>query len=84
MNAPRHLTLRNVPVELTQSLHREAKRRGRTLNQTAVDLLRAGLGVGVPRSNGLRRFSGGWSEEDFERFEAAMAANERIDEEAWR
>jgi hypothetical protein len=84
VNAPRHLTLRNVPPEVARSLRREARRRGTSLNQTAVDLLRAGLGVSLPRSNGLRRLAGTWSEEEFERFTAAVAAAETVDEELWR
>jgi hypothetical protein len=84
MNAPRHLTLRNVPPEVARSLRREARRRGTSLNQTAVDLLRAGLGVSLPRSNGLRRLAGSWSEEELENFSASVAPTEAVDEELWR
>jgi plasmid stability protein len=84
MTASRHLTLRNVPPEVAQSLRREARRRGASLNQTAVDLLRAGLGVATARSNGLKRLAGTWTPQDLERFEAAVASVEAIDEELWR
>ena len=84
VTASRHLTLRNVPSEVAESLRREARRRGTTLSQTVVDLLRACLGVAATRSNGLKRLAGSWSEEDLERFEAAVAATQAIDEELWR
>lgn len=84
MNAPRHLTLRNVPPEVAQSLQREARRRGTSLNQTAVDLLRAGLGVATSRSNGLRRLAGTWSQVDLDGFEANLVSTEAVDEEMWR
>jgi hypothetical protein len=57
---------------------------GRSLNQTVIDLLSQRLGVGVMRSNGLGRLAGSWSDEELERFEAAVAPFERVDEELWR
>jgi plasmid stability protein len=84
VTAPRHLTLRNVPPEVAQSLQKEARRRGSSLNQTAVDLLRVGLGVATPRSNGLKRLAGSWTQEDLDRFQAGVASTEAIDEEMWR
>lgn len=51
-----------------------------------LDLLSQALGVanGRPRSNGLGRFAGTWSEEEFEEFEEAISDTERIDPELWR
>jgi kynureninase len=65
-------------------LEREKRRRGRSLNQTVIDLLGQSLGVEKSRSNGLGRLAGSWSEGDFREFEHAVAPFEQIDEELWR
>jgi plasmid stability protein len=78
------ITVRNIPHELDEALQRERARRGRSLNQTVIDLLNQRLGVGVARSNGLARLAGAWSEEELDRFEEAIAPFERVDEELWR
>jgi plasmid stability protein len=80
----RTLTVRNVPREVAEALEREKRRRGESLNQTVIELLTQGLGVGTVRSNGLARLAGRWSEEEFQEFERAVAPFEEIDEELWR
>lgn len=80
----RTLTVRNVPREVAEALEREKRRRGESLNQTVIELLTQGLGVGTTRSNGLARLAGRWSEEEFKEFERAVAPFEEIDEELWR
>jgi len=80
----RALTIRNLPPELAEALEREKHRRGRSLNQTVIDLLSQALGVGAPRSNGLARLAGGWSAEDLTAFEEAVAPFEQVDDELWR
>ena len=50
------MTIRNVPIELAHALDKERRKRGTSLNRTALALLRNALGVpnqAVP-SNGLR------------------------------
>lgn len=78
------LTVRNVPPEVAEALEREKRRRGESLNQTVIELLTQGLGVGTARSNGLARLAGTWSEEEFQEFERAVAPFEEIDDELWR
>jgi hypothetical protein len=82
----KHLTVRNIPPDLSRALEREKRRRGASLNQTVIELLGQGLGVGSAeaRSNGLRRLAGTWSEEQRAEFEATLAAAEDIDAEVWR
>jgi hypothetical protein len=82
----RHLTVRNVPPELSEALDREKHRRGTSLNQTVIDLLCQGLGCAGPRErrNGLRRLAGTWSPEEFRGFEEAVAVTEQVDEELCR
>ncbi len=78
------LTIRNVPPSLAEALEREKRRKGKSLNQTVIDLLGQGLGAERVRSNGLGRFAGGWSEDEFRDFERATAHFEAVDEELWR
>jgi hypothetical protein len=82
----RHLTIRHVPPELARALEEEKRRRGASLNRTVLDLLAQALGLTRPgrRSNGLARFSGRWTQEEFEEFEKAVELTEQIDPELWR
>lgn len=80
----KNLTIRNVPDAVAEALDEEKRRRGESLNQTVLELLSQGLGVGTTRSNGLGRLAGSWTEEEFEEFEAAVAGFERVDDELWR
>lgn len=78
------LTVRKIPPELGSALDAEKSRRGQSLNQTVIDLLRQSLGVGTRRSNGLARFAGVWSEEEYREFKEATKQFEEIDEDMWR
>ena len=79
------ITLRNVPPDLAEALDREKRRpRPVTLNRTAIDLLKQGLGVGTSRSNGLASLAGGWSDERAREFERALAPFGEIDPEMWK
>ena len=80
----KNLTIRNVPDAVAEALEEEKRRRGESLNQTVIELLSQGLGVGTTRSNGVGRLAGSWTEEEFREFEAAIAPFERIDDELWR
>lgn len=80
----KNLTIRNVPDAVADALEEEKRRRGRSLNQTVLELLSQGLGVGTTRSNGLGRLAGSWTEEEFREFEAAVDRFESIDDELWR
>ena len=81
------MTIRNVPDELAAALENEKRRRSLSLNRTVLALM--GEALGVPdrrraRSNGLRRLAGSWSEEEFRRFEEAVAPFGEIDRELWK
>lgn len=82
----KHLTIRNIPARVAKELEKEKRRRGQSINQTVIDLLSQGLGVGPGevRRNGLARFAGTWSAEDLRRFEVATAPLEEVDEDLWR
>lgn len=80
------MTVRNVPAELAEALEAEKRRRGLSLNRTVLALMGEALGTstGRGRSNGLRELSGSWSEEEYRRFESAVAPFGEIDEEIWK
>lgn len=80
------LTIRKVDARLAAALARETKRRRTSLNQTVLDLLRAGLGVDAShrRGNGLEKYAGTWTAEDLAEFEANVAMFDKIDPELWR
>ena len=82
----KHLTIRNVSPELAEALDREKLNRGSSLNRTVLDVLEQALGVTIAgrRSNGLAELAGTWSEEEYDRFEEAIAVTEQVDEELWR
>jgi hypothetical protein len=82
----KQLTVRNVDGAMAKALAAEARRRRKSLNQTVLEVLAQGLGLGPDGGldNGLGKLAGTWSEEDQREFEAATAQFEEIDEELWR
>lgn len=80
----KNLTIRNLPDELADALEKEKSRRRGSLNQTVIELLSQGLGVGAARSNGVARLAGTWTAEEHQKFEESVAAFEGIDAELWR
>ncbi|MXY52732.1 MAG: hypothetical protein F4Y86_09445 [Gammaproteobacteria bacterium] len=80
------ITVRNVPAELAESLEREKRRRGVSLNHTVLALLAEALGISkhATRSNGLRRMAGTWTETEYREFERAVAPFDEIDDAIWR
>lgn len=77
------LTLRNIPSEIAEALERESERSQTSLDEAAIVLLRRALEV-EDEGNGLVELAGTWTEEEFQRFEKAVAITEQIDEELWR
>ena len=87
MNARmKYLTVRNIPVEVAEALLAEKSRRGESLNQTVLDLLRRALGLAADAAyeNGLGRHAGDWSQAELQEFEANTRMFQQIDEELWR
>ena len=86
MGAMKTMTIRSVSTELAAALEAEKRRRGLSLNRTVLSLIEEALGIseGRARSNGLRRLAGTWSEDEFKRFEEAVAPLGEIDGELWK
>jgi hypothetical protein len=77
-------TIRGIPPEVDEALRRRAHVAGKSLNEVAVDALREGAGVeAVPRKRrDLSDIVGTWMSEP--EVEAALADQDRIDEDLWR
>jgi hypothetical protein len=82
-HAMKHLTIRSVDSRLAKALRGEQKRGGKSLNQTVLDLLRRAVGIsnGKEFDNGLGKYAGGWTEEQFQEFERNTAFLNQPDEE---
>ena len=76
--------MRNLPDEVATALEREKRRRGTSLNQTVIDLLRQGLGVQGKRSNGVGKLAGTWTAAEHREFLSAIPIFEEIDQELWK
>jgi hypothetical protein len=83
MNAS-HLTVRNLPKEIADALEKEKRLRGKSLNQTVIDLLALSLGVTGVRSNGVARLAGTWTDAEHQEFLTTMPVFEEIDREFWK
>jgi plasmid stability protein len=82
----KHLTIRNIPEDVSRRLAEEKHRRAQSLNQVVIDLLRQSVGADPARpfDNGLSRLAGTWTARDLRSFEAATRCFEEVDEEMWR
>jgi plasmid stability protein len=77
-------TIRRIPRAVDAALRRRARTRGKSLNEAAIEALSQGLGVdGRPV---VRRDLGDivntWRKESA--VEAALAAQDRVDEDLWK
>ena len=80
----KHLTVRDIPPELSRALAKEVRQRGQSLNQTVKDLLARALGLeDGGYDNGLGKFASTWTEQEFQDFERATAQFEQVDAEQW-
>lgn len=80
------MTIRNIPDEVAAVLKKMADGSDASMNATIVHLLADST---LPRrkrrpANDFSRYCGGWSQAEFDEFEAAVADCERIDPEAWK
>ncbi len=81
----KQITIRGVSQELARALEAEKKRRGTSLNQTTLDLLRQALGIGLDvYNNGLSEFAGTWNRKELAAFEKDTEIFEHVDSELWQ
>lgn len=76
-------TLRNIPAEVDRALRRAAREAGKSLNQTAVEILERALGVAPSpqKRRDLSDVAGTWKEDPAT--EEALEDQRRVDPESW-
>ena len=79
------MTIREVSEELAAALEAEKCRRRLSLDRTVLSLIEdaPGFSEGEARGNGVHRLAGTWSEDEFRRFEEAVAPLGEIDKDLW-
>jgi hypothetical protein len=77
-------TIRGVPPAVDRALRDRARATGKSLNEAAVDALAEGVGItGAPRKRrDLSDIAGTWIEDP--EFDAAIADQDRIDDDLWK
>lgn len=80
----RQLTVRGVPEEVAKKLKKRAAEEGKSLNRVLVEALSlsAGMTGDSMRVHDLDWIAGTWVEDP--EFDAALAAQDTVDEELWR
>lgn len=80
------MTVRNIPDEVATLLKSMAESSDASINATAVRVLSNGV-LPNPKKrvkNDFSRYCGGWSQKEFDDFEAAVADCERVNPEDWK
>ncbi|HKJ85521.1 MAG TPA: hypothetical protein VKA06_05565 [Spirochaetia bacterium] len=77
-------TIRNVPESIDRELRQRAKRTGKSLNDTAVEAIKRGLGVANTDHayDDLDDLAGTWQHD--EAFDRAIQDQDTVDADAWR
>ena len=82
------LTLHTMDSVLEERLSSYARRRKKSLNQSAKELLASALGISAPQrtdhSEDLERFIGSWDDETSKKVRDNLENFSRIDEELWK
>ena len=77
-------TVRGIPPAIDTALRERARATGKSLNEVAIDALAEGSGLtGAPvKRRDLRDITDTWKPD--RAFEAAIAAQDQVDEDLWR
>ena len=77
-------TVRGVPKAVDEALRRRARVEGKSLNEVAIEALAEGLGLGTEPviRRDLGDIAGTW--ETDAAVEAALAAQDKVDEALWK
>jgi hypothetical protein len=79
------ITIQGVEESVARRLEAEARRRGLSTEEFALELIRRALGAGRGQTyHDLDSLAGTWSEEQADEFLAAVADFEKVDETLWR
>jgi hypothetical protein len=77
-------TIRGIPAAVNSAIRRRARAEGKSLNEVVVEALTEGIGlVEAPRKRrDLGHIAGTWNADPT--VEAALAEQDRVDEDLWR
>ncbi len=80
------ITLHNLEDALAQKIEEYAREQNTSLNRAAQGLLRQALGLEKGRRSqpDFREFSGIWSENEYKKFNAALADFESVHPDDWK
>lgn len=83
-NAGMQYTLRAIPRDVDRAVRAKARAEGTSLNQTLVEVLRAGLNLAAPlqKKRDLSEFAGSWTQDPA--FDEAVAGFRQVDPQDWK
>ena len=83
-DTPRQYTIRSVPQAVDRALRERARRGNKSLNETALEALRRGVGLDGPEAvfDDLDDLVGTWKEDPD--FDAALKRQDMVDRKLWR
>jgi hypothetical protein len=83
VKAPIQYTLRQVPPALDEALRRKSRQDGKSINQTAIEILRSGLALkgDAIKYRDLDFIAGSWVEDPG--FDEAIKSQDRVDPKLW-
>ena len=85
------ITLRNVPPPLARAIKQKAKRERLSLNRAVVGLLEEATGQPESKARGpkkglnydLDKFSGSWTKEEADEFDASLKEQRKLNPKDW-
>ncbi len=81
--APKQYTLRGIPTPVDRALRTRAKTEGKSLNKVVLETLKRGLDLlNSDTFTDLDCLIGTWNDDP--EFDAALAAQDAVDEALWR
>lgn len=83
------LTVRGIEPDLAESLKKQAKQEGKSLNQIVIDTLKKHHGLTKKKKyshtfHDLDDLFGRWSQKDFNRIQGKIDSEREIDPELWQ
>ena len=83
------ITIRGIEPDVSEKLKSTASKKGISVNQLTVDIIRESLGLKKEKKytkeyRELDDLFGSWSEDEFEEIQAKIAKVRKIDPELWQ
>jgi hypothetical protein len=82
------ITIRGMDPEMEQEIRRMARKSGKSLNHTILDMIYQYTGYKKREkrspADSLRKLAGGWSEKKASEFLETIKSCEQVDEEMWK